>query len=210
MGITPNPAYTVGLRSAVASGKSVYLPFQKIHQFPSAGNGASKQLIQVGVGQVSSVVSIDTVFWDSANFADRTKDTYKRFIEPGNGVIDFRIDGAGLSNPSQLTFHHEGGADPELFLIGQLGAVGNAYNLDKDISFDDDYMSNSFRISMGYLSDNEHFGVGLNTLAAQTPYITVEVNTKDPVPPTTTIMTFVTTDAIIEFRGVDVAITEIF
>ena len=208
MGLTPNPAYTVGLRSAVASGRSVYLAFQKVHQFPSACNGSKTQLIQIPVGQVSSIVSVDTVFWDSNTFADRTADKAKRFIDPG--VIDYRIEGAGLSNPSQLTFRHEGANDPELFLIGQLGACGNAYQIDKDADFDDDFLTTSFRISQGYVSDNEHWGVGLNTLASASPFLTLTVNTVNVVPPTTSIMSYVTTDALIEFRGSDVAITEIF
>jgi hypothetical protein len=208
MGISPNPSYVMGLRSAVASGRSVYIPFQKIHQFPSNGNGSNTQIINIGVGQVSSIVSVDTVFWDDAGYADRSKDKFKRFIDPG--VVEYRIEGAGLSNPSQLTFHHEGGADPELFLVGQLGQVGNAYALDKDISYEDDFMNTTFKISQGYLSDNEHFGTGLNTLAAASPFLTLTVNCDRVVPTTTKIMSFVTTDALLEFRGADVAYTEIF
>ena len=209
LGVTPDPAFTISLISAVKNaGKSAYIPYQKVHFYPSAGNGSSTQNINVAVGQVSSIAGIQTVFMNEADLNDRTKDKYGKFSSAG--LIDYRIEGAGQNNPSQLTFKHEGGADPETLLLAAISQTGNIYNIDQDMDQTDDFATYNFRIALTFQSDNEHFATGLSTLAASSPFLTITTTHSAPVPGTTRILSIVTCDALIEFRGSEIAVSEVF
>src|SRR5690606_12043413 len=64
--LTPNPAFTSGLVSAVRSGRSAFLAMQRIRSFRSVGNGSVNQLITVPVGAMSSITSVETIFYRNA------------------------------------------------------------------------------------------------------------------------------------------------
>ncbi|KAJ3027892.1 hypothetical protein HDV00_010791 [Rhizophlyctis rosea] len=209
MGITPDPSYTIALRSAVAQGgRSAYIHYQRLHFFPSNGNGSMTQQIQVPIGQVSSIASVETVFFNEADYADRTKDKYARFTNAN--LVDWRIENNGTSQPSQLTFRHEGGADPETVLLGLLSSAGNIYQMDRDMSLESNYETSSFRIGMNFQSGNEYAGTELSTVGAASPFLTITTTHSAVVPATTRILTMATVDALIEFRGSEIAISEIF
>lgn len=209
MGIVPDPSYTIALRSAVASGnKGAFIHYQRVHFYPSNGNGSMTQQIQVPIGQVSSIASVDTVFFDEATMADRTKDKYARFTNAN--LVDWRIENNGTSQPSQLTFKYEGGADPETVLLGLLSSAGNIYKMDQDMALESNYETNSFRIGMNFQSGNEFAGSGLSTVGAASPFLTITTTHSAVVPPTTRILTMATVDCVIEFRGMELSISEVF
>ncbi|KAJ3030335.1 hypothetical protein HDV00_008975 [Rhizophlyctis rosea] len=209
LSLTPSPDYVIALRSAVAQGRSAYIHMQRLHFFPSAGNGSNTQLIQVGINNVSSVASIEMVMWSDADYADRSKDKYLRF-KPF-GLIDFKIENNGASQPSQLTFQYGGdGSNPEVPLLGLMSSSGNIYNLGNDISLEPDYEQKSFRFGMNFQSSTELAGTGYSTLGSSSPFMTITTTHNAPVPPTTRILTIAVTDQLIELRGSEVSVTEIF
>lgn len=208
LSITPDPAFTIGLRSSVASGRSAIIPYQRVHLFPSNGNGSKTQLINVPVGQVKSIASVECLFHSEIDYADRTKDKYGRFINAD--VIDFKIEGAGIQNPSQIAFGYAKGGDFEAVLMGILTSSGNAYSMHNDMTLEDDFETKSFRLAINYQSDMESFGSGLNTIGAASPFLTITSTHDSVVPATTRISTFVTTDALIEFRGSEIYVNEVF
>ena len=209
MGITPDPAYTMALKSAVQSGnKSAYIHYQRVRAFPSNGNGSKTQMLSLPVGQVSSVASVFTQFYDEVTYSDVTKDKYARFHNAK--LIDFRIEAAGQSNPSQLTFRYEGGADPELMMLNLLSESGNAYNMHNDVQIEDNFETSSFRLGMNYQAETELSGTGLSLIGSSSPTITISTTHSEVVPPTTRIVSYVVTDALIEFRGSEISISEVF
>ncbi|KAJ3024990.1 hypothetical protein HDV00_000486 [Rhizophlyctis rosea] len=207
-GITPDPSYTISLRSAVAGVRSAYILYQRVHAFPSNGNGSKTQLINVGVGQVSSMASVETLFYSEVDDADRTKDKYSRFTNAG--IVEWKIEGLGLSNPSQLTFNYQGGTDPETVLLGIGSSAGNLYRMHEETTLENNLESASIRLGINYKSSNEFAGTGLSTIGASSPFLTITTTHADVVPPTTCITTFVTSDALIECRGTEIAISEVF
>ena len=209
MGITPSPDFTISPRSAISSqNRSAYVHYQRLHFYPSAANGSQTQNIQVPIGQVSSIAAVETVFWSDVDYADRTKDKYERF---GNaGLVDCKIENTGTTQPSQLTFKYEGGTDPEVVLLGLLSGAGNIYTMDRDVSLDSNFETSSFRLGMNFQSSNEYAGVGLSTIGAASPFLSITTTHSAPVPPTTRILTMATVDALIEFRGSEIMISEVF
>lgn len=208
LGITPNPAYTMAMTNAIASGRSVFIAYQRVRQYPSAGNGANNQIIQVPIGQVSSIVSVDTVFFDTVAYANQANDKALRFNSAN--LVEWNIQGAGINNPSQISFGYHGGSDPESIIMGILSETGNGYLMGEQMSLEDNFESSSFRIGLNYQSSNEYFGSGLSTVGAASPFITINTKHSQPVPPTTAINTIVTTDALIVFQGSGITVTEIF
>jgi hypothetical protein len=206
----PEPGYTINLRGAVASGRSAYIPFQRVHSFPSNANGSSTQQVVIPCGQLTSIVSVDTVMWDERVYADVTKDKSRRFND--FGLVDWKLEAAGQSNPNQLTFRYDQGSDPETTLIGLISASGNAYLMDKDVSLDPNFLTETFRLTMNFQSaiPNETFGSGLSTVGSASSFITLTTTHNAAVPTTTRIASFVTTDALVEFRGSEIVLTEIF
>ena len=207
LSVTPDPSFTIGLRSAVAQGRSCFLHFQRLHFFPSAGNGSNTQLIQVPINNVSSVAGIETVMWSDASYADQTQDKYLRF--QSFGLQDFKIENSGSSQPSQLTFKYEGGADPEVTLLGLMSANGNVYNVGTDIGLESDWENTSFRIGMNFQSSTELAGTGYSLLGSSSPFMTITTTHNAPVPPTTRILTIATVDTLIEIRGSEISVSEI-
>ncbi|MCU1500634.1 MAG: hypothetical protein JWM47_4587 [Acidimicrobiales bacterium] len=208
LAVTPNPAYTMAMTAAVASGKSCFIPYQRIHIFPSAGNGANNQIIQVPIGMVSSIVSVDTTFHDTTAYANATNDKSLRFTSAG--LTEWNLVGAGINNPSQISFGYSGGADPETVLMSLLSESGNGYRMGEELSLDDNYESKSFRLGLNFQSSQEYFGSGLSTVGSASPFLTINTKHSQPVPPTTQITTIVTTDALIQFQGSGITVTEIF
>ena len=201
MGITHDPSYTIALRSSLAGSRSAYIHFQKLHFYPSNGNGSMTQQIQVPIGEVSSIAGIETVFWDEARYAGKTQDKY--FLFTNANLIDFKIEnnGTGSAQPNQLTFRYDNGTDPEVVLLGLLSSSGNIYTMDRDVSLDTTFETNSFRIGMNFQSSNEYADTGLSPLGVSSPFLTITTTHSTVVPPNTRIMTVATVDALIEPRG---------
>jgi hypothetical protein len=202
--VTPDPNYTLQMRSAIAQGRSAYIAYQRLHSYPSNGNGANDNILNVPIGQVSSIVGIETVFWDSTTYA--ASDKYSRFKDAQ--LKSWSIEASGLKNPHQIDFQNE--ADPETALMAVMTQSGNIYRLGNDIDFPDNYMTENFRVAINYQSSNEYFGTGISTIGAASPFLTIRTKHNAPVQPTTNILTFVTTDALVEFRGTGITVTEVF
>ena len=150
------------------------------------------------------------MFYNEADMADVTKDKILRFINPN--LVDYKIESAGFSNPSQLTFNYnkDGVYDPELMLVGLISQTGNVYTIGDEVALDDDFETKSFRVGMSFQSNNEHFSSGISTLGSASPLLTITTTHLTAVPPTTKILSIVQVDALIEFRGSEIAISEVF
>ncbi|KAJ3051749.1 hypothetical protein HK097_007237 [Rhizophlyctis rosea] len=207
LGVTPSMDYIIGLQNSVfQQGRSAYIPFKKIHFFPSNGNGSNSQQIVLPIGQVSSISSIETVFYDDNSMSNRSIDKYSRFTNANLETV--RFEGAGFGLPNQMSFKFEGGKDPELALLGLISATGNAYTMDEYSVVPTD--NSLFRIAIAYENSQELFGTGLNTIGSASPFLTIYTTHTSAVPTSTRIMTYVTTDALIQFRGEDIIYSEIF
>lgn len=204
--ITPDPAYTIQMRNAIASGRSAFIPYQRIHVFPSNGNGSNNQIINVAIGQVSSIVGIETVFYDSTTY--NTVDKYNRFVNAN--LVSWSVEGGGVHNPNQIEFKYDNGDSPETTLMSLMSEVGNIYNIGSEIDLPDTYDTEHFRIGLNFQSSLEHHGSGLSTIGAASPFLTIRTKHSAPVNSSVTILTFCTTDALLEFRGGVITPTEVF
>ncbi|KAJ3055241.1 hypothetical protein HK097_011124 [Rhizophlyctis rosea] len=149
-------------------------------RFNTAGSETNQQQISIPIGNKSSIVSVDTVMWDTAEYADQTKDKYLRF-KPF-GLVDARWEGAGLNVPYNQAFGFEGGSNPEFVLMGLLTQSGNGYTMDRDVSLEDGYEQNSFRLSFNWQSSNEHFNTGLSMMGAASTALMLNTNHSQVVP----------------------------
>lgn len=195
---TPDPAYTANLVSSVRSGRAAYIPLQVIKTFQSAGTGSTKLSLVCPVGGVSSVASIDTVFYDTTAYGTQLNDKYSRFTSAN--LTEFRIEGAGINLPSTLSFN---GAvsSPETLLLSLLSGGGSGYSVGDDYSIDEFYNTQSYRIHYSWSADSETFGSGLNMVGASSPNIIINTTHSQVVPTTTTCVTFVTIDALLIIEG---------
>jgi hypothetical protein len=204
LGVTPDPNYTLQMRSAIAQGRSAYIAYQRLHSFASNGSGANDNIINVPVGQVSSIVGVETVFWDATTYS--TDDKYSRFKD--SKLKSWNIEASGLKNPHMIDFQHQ--SDPETALLAIMTQAGNIYRLGNDVDFPESYRDENFRVAINYQSSLEHFGTGLSTIGAASPFLVIRTKHDAPVTPETTILTYVTTDALVEFRGTGITVTEVF
>lgn len=204
--ITPDPAYTLSMRNAIAAGRSAYLAYQRLHTFPSNGNGANDQIINVPIGQVSSIVGVETVFWDSTGYA--AGDKYARFTNAN--LKSWSIEAAGVHNPNQIEFDYDNGGSPETTLMSIMSEAGNIYRVGTDMDLPANYDDENFRVGLNFQSSLEHFGSGLSTIGSASPFLTIRTKHTAPVPASMNILTFVTTDALVEFRGSGITVTEVF
>lgn len=207
LAVTPSPAFTIGLKNAVRAGRSAVIPYQKIHQFRSAGAGSKNLIVNIALGQVSSLVDVTTVFWDDVKYADPQYDKGLRFHNAD--VLDWRFTGADVNSPNLQAFKFNKGSTPESTLMGFMTQCGNVYDMHADVSLETNHESNSFRMALNFSSDGETFASGLSTLAASSPFCVLTATTDTVVSPTTSILTFATVDAIIRFQGSEIQVSEI-
>ena len=205
LGITPSPDYIIGLRQAVASGRSAYIAYQRVHAYPGVLNGSQTNQLILPIGQVSSIASIETVFFAESSLTTRSVDKYSKFTDAK--LADMRIEGSGINLPTNTTFKFNGGKDPELALLALISSSGNAYTMDRLTNFSPNA---AFKIGLNFESDSEVFGSGLSTIGSASPFVTITTTHTEAQPSTVRWIAFVTTDALIEFRGADIALSEIF
>lgn len=205
--IIPPVDFTVGLVSAIRSGKSAFLPYTSVKQYRSNGNASNTQMLVLPIGNVRSVEALTTVMWDEAAYANRANDKFLRFI-PAN-LVDYKVEGAGTTAPNSLTFSGVG-SDPEFLLNTFIQQTGSIYDLGESVYLADNYNTQQFRISQTYTSDNEVHGSGLSMLGAASPNITITTTHSTSVPSTVTFNTFVSTAALLEITSQYVNITEVF
>ncbi|KAJ3030390.1 hypothetical protein HDV00_008954 [Rhizophlyctis rosea] len=208
LAVTPQPVFTAALRGAVAQGKSMYTFFQTPQWGQSNGNGSMQQVIQIDVNQCTSIESFELGFYDDAQYADQTKDKALRW---GNAYLkEWRAEFNGMPNPNQLSFGYAGGYDPALVAINFLSQTGNIYSLGDEVYIEDNFETQTFRIGYSFTSETEYSGTGLQTLGANSPYLTVYTNHSQVVPNTTRILWCIVKSRIIEFRGSIVGVSDIF
>jgi len=205
--LTPSPEVTTALVSAIRGGRSAFVPFQKVHVFQSNGNGSQQLQIQCPLGQVSSIASIDVVFFDDSAMSVRSTDKSTRFTNAN--LVDYRVEIAGTNQPIMNSFGYSGGENNDALMISLLSQTGNAYKLG-DVWLPGNLDNGAFRISLNFQSDREYHGSGYSTLGAASPFISIFTNHSAPVPSTTRCVTFVTVDALLELNGSDLLISEVF
>ena len=205
LALTPDPAFTLGLKSAVAAGDSAYIPLQCIKAFPSNGNGSNNQIINVAIGQKTSIVSIQTVFWDSTGTGDKAI----RFTNAG--LTSWDIKAADIQNPANIQFQYgTNGAVPESLLTMLMTQVGSGYRIGDEVSLPANYDTQNFSVSFNFQSSGEHFASGLSTEGSSSPFITIETTHSAVVPASTNITTWVTYDCLMELKGNNILVHDIF
>lgn len=208
LAITPDPTWTIQMKAAIASGKSAYVPMQRVHVFPSQGSGANDQIINIPIGQVSSIAGIQTAFWDSTGYANSANDKSMRFTNAN--LQSWNVLVAGLQEPNQISFEYGGGNNPETLLTAIISQIGNVYQAGEQVDIPNNFDTNAFRIALNFQSENQYFGNGMSTIGAASPFIVLSTKHSAPVPTTTSIISFVTVDCLIEFRGSAITVTEVF
>jgi hypothetical protein len=201
--VTPPIEYTASLVAGVRGGRSAYIPVQVVRRFESAGTGSTKLSIVLPVGGVSSVVSADVCFFDQATYGTQSSDKYLRFNSAN--LIDYKIEGGGVTLPQTSTFSGVAGS-AETLLFSLLSAGGNGYSVGDQFTFDANYDTASYRLHYSWQADSETFGSGLNTIGAASPNIIINTTHSQVVPTSTTVVTFVTMDALVIIEGSQVTL----
>jgi hypothetical protein len=207
LAIVPDVAYTAALINANLANKAIYMHFARPQWFQSNGNGSMQQNIVLGVGQVTSVLSWQMGFYNEADFADRSKDKSKRWH---NAYISgYRMIHNGISNPNIGNINFEGGGkDLTLTLINLLSQNGNIYTMGDDLDLPDNYETENFTVGYSFVSQTETAGCGLSTVA--NPVLTIETKHSQVVPNNCRILTMVIKEAIVQLRGSQVGVAELF
>jgi hypothetical protein len=208
--VTPDPAFTIALLNAVQSqNRALYIPMQQITSYKTVGNGSMNQIVNIASGQKSSIVSVDSVVWRASDYADRTKDKAKRFINAG--LVSWKINAAGLQSPQNaLSFEYEGGSNPESLLMTLMSESGSVYDLGSQFSIPDDFETSSFRIGLNYQSSTENFSQGISTIGAASPFITLEMQNDRPLTSDYVINSIVTNDALVAISGAGIQVSSVF
>lgn len=196
---TPDPRFTAGMSMAIhQKGRSAYIPYQQIRTARSNGNGSDEQLIQVPIGNKSSITSLEVLFWDQTAYANAANDKALRFIDAG--VVSWTVTGAGITNPRTGEFQHNGGANPEAVFTGLLTETGNGYIAGDLIDIPDNFENNSFRLSMNFQAAPA-FRTGLDTTGAASQSLTITTKHKTPLPANIVILVVVVYDSVIEISS---------
>ena len=207
LALTPDIAYTSALVRAVNEGKGIYIHFARPHYFRSNGNGSTQQQVVIPIGQKTSVMSWQLGMYSETDFADRTKDKSLRWSH--NNIVGWRLEHNAVYNPNLDYFNYEtGGKDLTLTLINLLSQYGNIYNMGDDIDMPADYEEKFFTVGYNFVSQTESAGCGLSTIA--NPTFTIHTKHSQVVPPSTQILTMVIVEALIQIRGTQIGVTEIF
>jgi len=196
--IIPDASFTTQLVSSVRQGREAVIPFQFVRAFQSNGNASTRQSIVCPVGGVKSVASIETVFFDDTLYNGQGNDRYSRFIPAG--LVDWRIEAAGISAPAMLTFPAQSN-NSEAILMNFLSSHGNSYTLGDNFAIDADFSTTSWRLSHSFVSDVELFGSGLDMTNAASPNITIQTTHSVVLPTNIRIITYVTIDALLIISG---------
>ncbi len=207
MMLTPPASYTVGLTSAIRSGRAAHLAMTKISTYRMNGNGSMTQRIVLPIGNVSSVDSIRVNFWDQTAYSVTANDKALRY---GNAnLTSYRIEGAGLQWPAMLKWTY-GANDPELLYMNLLTRTGSVFDLAKEAGVGANWDTQQFSINHNFTSNQETFGSGVNLLGASSPNISIVTEHSANVPSTTNITVFVATSQIVTFTGTTIEVSEVF
>lgn len=207
--VTPDPAFTIALLNAVQSqNRALYIPLQQITSYKTVGNGSMNQIVNIAAGQKSSIVSVDSVVWKASDYADRTKDKAKRFINAG--LVSWKLTAAGLQAPSNaLSFEYDGGSNPESLAMTLLSESGNIYTMGESFSVEDDFETATFRIGLNFQSSTEAWKQGISTIGAASPFITLEMKNNTAIDSDYVINSIVTNDALISISGAGIQVSSV-
>ena len=158
----------------------------------------------IPIGQVSSIASIVAVFYKVSDLTTRGVDKYIKFFDAK--LVDMNLKGNGTNLPTNTNLKFNGGKDLELALLGAISSSGTA-NLMHNIT--DLTATGTFKLSLNFSSATETFARSLSTIGSASPFVTTTTTHSEGQPATVRWVAFVTTDALIEFRGTDTAISEI-
>jgi hypothetical protein len=191
--------------SSLEQGRALSMPWCATKSFLFFGQNAPEHLLQVPVGNVSSVQSVCIMFRRDSDVNDRTKDKAKIHYNPG--VTGIRIEAAGISIPATRSFRYSDGSngsvyDPEMLVLSAMSSQGNIYNAGEELDINPDtFNTEGFRFFYNFTSsEGEFFGDGLGMESASSPNLSIHLSTNAPIPTTTSIHVFVVVDSILSIQ----------
>jgi hypothetical protein len=204
--ITPAASTTAALLAATSGNRPAYLPTQRIHVFQSNGNGSYNQQILAGLGQKRSVISVDVFFYRETEYADSSKDKFKRFIPCG--LKGFRIESGSLRVPDVGEITHSA-TDPTALVTMLMSQNNSIHQMASGVTFPPNWDTEHFRCSYNFeAARGEMFATGLNLLASSPPNLTVFTSHNEVVGPDVRIVCVVVTDQQVTFVNSEVQRTE--
>lgn len=207
LAVVPDPSYTLALTSGIQSQRSAWIPMTLLRTFRSTGLGSTEMLINAAVGNVTSVDSVITTYWDTNKYNDRTNDRFDRFHDAG--LRTWTIEGAGIQNPASRTFTH-GVNDPETIMVTFLSESGSIHNVDQVANLDADFRTKNFRFGLNFQSDNEYHSSGLNLVGAANPNVVISTSHAASVTTNTVAYTTVAMSVVLEVTGSLVNVHRVF
>lgn len=197
--VSYDPAFTMALKNAVSSGKSAYIPYQKVRLFPQSGNGAQVQNLTCGLGQYSSVDGFLTTFWDSAAYAVPANDKALRWNSAS--LTSAKVDIADVTLPHSLTWNYGGVLDPELWFLANSTLSGDVYRFANHCTYDENVETTQWKLGYTFSASNEDFAAGISMLGSSSPNLVITTTHSANVMPHINCWTFVFTSALLEFNG---------
>ena len=215
--ITPDPAIVLSLTSAIASGKSLWLPMQESRTYHAPGLNSTEQQLTCAVGAYSSVDSVITTFYSATARRDRTKDKYMLYHDPG--LKHWTMTLAELTNPARGYFQ-AGDDDPETLMVTLLSELGSVHNFDQ-VYLDNEYAAdnttpvntfalNHFRFGLNFVSDNESHGSGVSLVGSSSGNVVIDCSFKNAIPSDIVAYTTVTCSVLLEVTGGLINIWRVF
>ena len=215
--ICPDPSFTLALTSAVAQGRSAWIPMSEVRTFRTTGLGTDQLLINAAVGSYSSVDSVTTTFWDQTAYSNRGNDRYMRFTRtpsPGAALTEWSIEAAGLINPQSRTFIEGGPDDPESLMYTFLSDAGSIHAIDQvanlDIDVNDNFWSHHYRVGLNYQSSNEEHASGLSLVGASSTNVVFNAKFSNPIQANIVAYTTIVCSVLLEISGTLLTVHRVF
>ncbi|KAJ3048811.1 hypothetical protein HK097_010192 [Rhizophlyctis rosea] len=209
--ITPDPAFVISLKAAVANGKSLWLATSEIRHFETNGLNSDELAITCGLGSYSSVDSVVTVMYDRATYSARANDRFNRYIS--SGLREWSLELNGMIQPQQRKFQNSPTNNESLMVLYLSEAVSIWY-LDQVLEMPEDYLNEyyarHFRFGLCLQSMNETHGSGASTVGAASPNIVIPVKFAPPVTADLHIVTYITCSTLTEITANFVNVWKVF
>lgn len=202
--VQPSPQYTLKLLGALEQNRALSLPMVRTKSFLYYGNGGTENLLQVPLGNITSLQSIAVIFRRAADVSNVTLDKANIHINPG--LVGVRMEIGGSSIPASRTIRYSDGSngqhyDPEMLVIGAMNAAGSVYDADQNISFDPAVRNASnFSFYYNFTSTMEYHGDGFSLEGAASQNLSLYLTTNAAIPVTTSIHVFAFVDEILEIK----------
>ncbi|KAJ3051609.1 hypothetical protein HK097_007371 [Rhizophlyctis rosea] len=193
--IYPDPSVVHALTSAVASGRSAWLPTSEIESFRTVGLNSTNILVTNSVGSYTSIDSVRYACYKQPEYNARSNDKYKRFSS--NGLREWSVEVANLTNPATRKFRN-GNGSIETIMITFLSEAGGLNNMDDICNLPDDFYTPHFQWGLNFQSQSEQHASGISTVGAANTNIVGDFTFAAPITSDVVINTYVTCSTLLE------------